>query len=286
VEEVPIEVEVDPRRIGDRYTVMGRIGGGGCGTVYEALCELHYERVAIKLLRADGPPSSTSRFEREARIAAAIDHPNIVRVLDYGVDRDHGPYLVMELLVGERLEDELVYRGSLQLRETIEWLEPVARALDAIHSMGLLHRDVKPENIVRASRGGDRVVKLVDFGLAIHADGRDRVTRKGSISGTPQYLAPEVVEGSRETSASDIYSLACVAYELLAGELPHVGEDVVDVMKKKITEKPPSLGERTGRLFSLKLESLFEEGLSADPMLRPATAVSLIDRLRTCQRRA
>jgi serine/threonine protein kinase len=277
-----------PERIGDRYSVVGPIGDGGSGTVYEATHEELGRRVAIKLLNREGQavPANASRFAREARVAAEIDHPNVVRVLDFGVDDRLGPYVVMELLVGDRLDDEIVHRGALPLRDTIEWVDPVARALDAIHTMGLIHRDVKPENIMRSRFGEGHVVKLVDFGLAIHADGRDRLTRRGTISGTPHYMAPEVVEGERETVASDVYSLAVVAYELLTGELPHGGASAVDVMKKKISEPPPSLAERTGRMFSLKLEQLFEEGLHTDRAQRPSSAGAFVDRLRACQRRA
>lgn len=211
------------RPVGGRYTIVAPIAEGGLGTVWEARDEALGRPVALKITRPEirVTPSQLVRIEREARVAAGLDHPNVVRVLDYGVDLALGPYIAMELLRGRTLEDRIVESGTLRLREILEWLEPTARALDAIHAAGLAHRDVKPTNIMRHANGNGGIVKLLDFGIASYLDGRERLTRRGLVVGTPEYMAPEVAEGELASPASDVYSLAVIAFECLTGRLPH-----------------------------------------------------------------
>ncbi|MBO6937363.1 MAG: serine/threonine protein kinase [Deltaproteobacteria bacterium] len=237
--------------------------------------------LALKLLnegfRSD--EAMRARFKREAHAAASVRHPSIVELVDYHIDDDFGPFLVMELLEGESLRDRIDRGGPLGLSETLSWIAPVARALDALHAGGLLHRDVKPANIVRApAPGGGHVVKLVDFGLAIRRDGRDRVTSKGTFLGTPHYMAPEVATGKPESVASDIYSLAVTAYETLTGRVPYDSDSLVGLMSAK-AEAPQSLETPTGILFSLPIQLAFTVALSADPQARPATACELTNAL-------
>ncbi len=273
------------RRVG-RYVLVERLGAGGMGTVWEVEHATLGRRFALKLLREPRAltAATVARFRREALVQAAIEHPNIVSVVDYDVDPGAGPYLVMELLRGETLAQVMEW-GPLGLIETVAWLEPVASALDAIHANGLVHRDVKPENILRAALPAGATVKLVDFGLVAHADGRDRITRKGMLIGTPHYMAPEVMQGALATPASDVYSLAVVAYELLTGALPHDGDTPLALMSAKLQDPPLSLGERTGKLFALHLELTFAEALAADPEARPPAASELVARLAAVTRR-
>ncbi len=273
------------RRVG-RYTLVRRLAAGGMGTVWEVEHVTLGRRFALKLLREpralDGP--TVARFRREALALAAMEHPHIVSVVDYDSDAGAGPYLVMELLRGETLA-QAMNGGPLGLLETVAWLEPVASALDAVHANGLIHRDVKPDNILRAEGPGGTSVKLVDFGLVAHADGRDRITRKGMLVGTPHYMSPEALEGATVTPASDVYSLAVVAYELLTGALPHDGDTPLALMSAKLQEPPLSLGERTGKLFAVQLERTLAEALDADPQARSASAGELIARLAALTRR-
>lgn len=283
----PIEARVAPGQpIGDRYVARRPLGAGGMGTVWEVEHQELGRRFALKLLHDASAlsPLIVARFRREARTAAAIDHPNVVRVLDYHVDRIVGPFLVMELLLGESLAQVMSRGLPLALRDSLEWLGPVAHALDALHESGLVHRDVKPENIMRTSgRAGQ--VKLVDFGLAAHTDGRDRVTRQGMMVGTPHYMAPEVAEGDVASPASDVYSLAVMAFELLTGALPYDGDSVLAVVRAKLTTPHPSLSERSGRIFAVPLELAFQQAFALDPTKRQASATALVRSLASCIRR-
>jgi len=253
-----------------------------------ALWEVHHEalgnRLALKLLHAGADAGSTelARFEREARTAASIDHPNVVNVVDYHHDPVFGPFLVMELLEGASLHDAIDERERLGLTETLAWLEPVADALDALHAHGLVHRDVKPANIMRVEADPEPIVKLVDFGLAIRLDGQDRVTRKGMLLGTPDYVAPEVATGKPETPASDIYALAVTAYEALTGDVPFSGDSPMAVLAAKTSPAPP-LQTPTGMLFSLPVQLAFAAALSPNPKKRPTSAREL---LRSLQKNA
>lgn len=279
--------ELEPGRpVGGRYTIVAPVGEGGLGTVWEAMDEPLGRRVALKITRPETQllPSQLVRIEREARVAAAIDHPNVVRVLDYGVDLELGPYIAMELLHGLTLEDRIVERGTLRLRELLEWLEPTARALDAIHASGLAHRDVKPTNIMRHASGDDAVVKLLDFGIASYLDGRERLTRKGLVIGTPEYMAPEVAEGELASLASDVYSLAVIAFECLTGRLPHGGATMMGHLKAKTTMRAPTLSETTGRMFTLRVEEALAAALERDPSRRTAKATEFTDALARCVR--
>lgn len=274
--------------IGERYVALRPLGAGGMGTVWEVEHRMLGRRFALKLLRHPNTVAQPdiARLRREARTAAAIDHPNVVRVLDYQVDEVVGPFIVMELLRGDSLWKAMSAGKAFALTDALQWVEPVARALDAIHARGLVHRDVKPENVVRAGRGdAPCIVKLVDFGLATYADGRDRLTREGVVLGTPRYFAPEVAEGEPASRASDVYSLAVMAFELLTGTLPHEGGSALEVVRAKLETPAPSLSERSGRLFAVPIELAFREALELDPARRQSSATAFAERLALCARR-
>jgi serine/threonine-protein kinase len=254
--------------------------------VWEARDTVLDRNVALKIPRPDVDlvPAQLARIEREARVAAAIDHEHIVRVFDYGVDDSVGPFIAMELLRGRTLEDELIEHGTLRLRALIGWLAPIGLALDAIHARGLAHRDVKPANIMRAERDDAAVVKLLDFGIAAYVDGRERLTRRGLVIGTPEYMAPEVAEGELPSSASDVYSLAVIAFESLSGKLPHDGDTQMAHLKAKTTRRAASLAETTGRIFTLRLEEAFAHALETEPARRTSSATELVRALAACVR--
>lgn len=267
--------------VGGRYRLEEPLGRGGMGTVWRAEHVPLRRPVALKLLHTRDPSSTAAirRFEREAQIAASIDHPSCVRVLDFGVDGWAGHYLVMQLLEGPTLEDELAVRGPVGLTEVIASMRPIASALDTIHSLGLVHRDVKPSNVVVGTRNGARTLTLVDFGLAAHVDGRARITQRGALIGTPHYMAPELLEGASASPKSDTYSLGVVAYELLTGELPFDDGPLPQLLGAKLDGRPRSLGETTGRIFNLRVEEAFTCALARDPSDRPASAGELVERL-------
>lgn len=265
--------------IDGRYALVRPLGTGGLGTVWEAEDRESGRRVALKAPRGESTDRVNDAFSREARVLGAVAHANVVQLLAHGIDEELGPYLVMELFTGPSLEEELGPGMRHSLPEILEWLAPVADALEVLHGRGLVHRDVKPANIVR---DGDGVVKLVDFGLVAHADGRDPSTR-GRVAGTPQYLAPEVAQGGIATAASDVYALAVVAFELFTGRLPHDETTAVELMRAKVSRPAPSLGKTSGTRIAPRLEFAMAAALNADPAERP-NAAGLIARLRACLR--
>lgn len=274
--------------IDGRYRVEGLLGEGGMGWIWAAVHVRLNRPVVIKTLRSYAARSeiSVKRFLREARAAAELEHPGVVRVFDVGrLERDGTPYLVMERLVGDDLDEALGRRGRLSLREVCDWLEPAAAALDAAHARGIVHRDVKPANIFRAQGPQGYTTKLLDFGLAALRDeaGGDRatkLTRRGVVLGTPHYMAPECAEGGQADRRSDVYSLACVVFEMLTGDVPHDADTPIGVLSAKVCEPAPRLSERSELTFSTPVEQVFADALSRDPSQRPPSAGALLSRLR------
>ena len=229
-------------RIADRYQLGRRIAVGGMGEVWEAEDIRLGRSVAVKVLRPElsDDPEFLHRFRIEARTVASLDHSGIAAVFDYG--EDDGPsghrtaYLVMELVRGEPLSS-LIARGPLDPEQTLRIMEQAARALQAAHERGYVHRDVKPGNIlIRA----DGKVKLTDFGIAKAADAVP-VTRSGMVMGTAHYIAPEQASGAEAGPAGDVYSLGIVGYECLAGHRPFRAESAVAVAMMQVREPPPPL---------------------------------------------
>jgi serine/threonine-protein kinase len=229
-------------RIADRYQLDRRIAVGGMGEVWEAEDIRLGRSVAVKVLRPElsDDPEFLHRFRIEARTVASLDHSGIAAVFDYG--EDDGPsghrtaYLVMELVRGEPLSS-LIARGPLDPEQTLRIMEQAARALQAAHERGYVHRDVKPGNILIRVDGK---VKLTDFGIAKAADAVP-VTRSGMVMGTAHYIAPEQASGAEAGPAGDVYSLGIVGYECLAGHRPFRAESAVAVAMMQVREPPPPL---------------------------------------------
>lgn len=216
-------------RLGDRYELVARIGEGGMAEVWRAT-QLNLGRdVALKLLRDPiaTSPRARRRFEREAKVAAALTHPNVVRIHDFG-EIEGLLFLAMELLEGQPLRALVdAHLPPPPLERTVRIVTQIAEALGAAHRMGLVHRDLKPENVFLqpTSKGGDRVI-VVDFGLAfIEGDeARGRQTAEGRVAGTPDYMSPEQITGGAVGPATDVYALGCLLYEMLTGRVPFVGD--------------------------------------------------------------
>jgi serine/threonine protein kinase len=228
-----------------RYEIVEPIAEGGMGAVYRARRLLLGDEVAIKVMRAEFAvdPSSKERFFRESRACAQLRHPNIVSILDFNVDADGRPFLVMELLNGRSLRQEIAARGALPLTEAIATIMPLAAALQLAHDRGILHRDLKPANIVLHDfGGGTRVHKIVDFGLAQIREASDatRLTSEHQFLGTISYASPEQLTGGRVDGRADIYSLGVVVYELLTGRVPFPGTDAMAVVTALLTTAAPS----------------------------------------------
>ena len=266
-------MSTERRRLADRYELEDRIGRGGMGEVWRATDTVLHRRVAVKTidLRTVPDESGHARFEREARVTAGMSHPNIVTVHDSGVE-DHTAYLVMELLPGPSLAERL-REGPLPVDEVEQIGLQVATALDAAHARGLVHRDIKPGNIVHAADGR---VRVLDFGITQLGEttGSQALTATHTVMGTAEYLAPEQALGGRVDGRADLYALGCVLYALLAGRPPFQGPSPVATMMMHANDPVPDV--RQARPDTPPwLAGLVASLLAKDPDARPAGAASV-----------
>ncbi|MET0384656.1 MAG: serine/threonine-protein kinase, partial [Polyangiales bacterium] len=271
-------------RIDGRYTVYSILGQGGMGVVYEGVHDELGRPVAIKVLNAAWATDRTAveRFLREARTASSFSHGNIVDVMDLGRLTDGRPYLVMPKISGVDLATLLDDTGPQPAKRVAALLSGVAAALDLVHAKGYVHRDIKPENLMYIVReDGSETVMLLDFGIAaaVMSSG-PRLTRQGSIFGTPQYMPPEVCSGGRPDARGDVYALAGVAFELITGAPLFPVEDVMQLLAMKVTTDPPTLSAASGTSFPNELEAVIAKGLARSPGDRYASASAFVNALR------
>jgi serine/threonine-protein kinase len=278
------------RVLGGRYKLERCIGSGGMGEIYRARRMHIGDTVAVKVLRADVVENEKSRqrFYREARAAAMLHHPNAVVIHDFGEDDDGTAYIVMELLVGRSLRQLLVDEGSINALRAYGIIRQACAALDAGHRNGIVHRDIKPDNIVLLdSNDGADHVKILDFGIAKLRDKaldtlsmEQRLTNVGTIIGTPHYMAPEQCQGEEADARSDIYSVGVVLYELLTGVAPFLAKTPTGVAIKHVTEKPRPLRELNPNIPE-PVEGVVLRALEKDPSARPQTALELAREFET-----
>lgn len=262
---------------GGRYELDSRIAIGGMGEVWEATDHVIGRTVAIKILKDEymGDPGFLERFRAEARHAALVNHEGIASVFDYG-EENGSAFLVMELVPGEALSTVLEREGSLSTDKTLDIVAQTAAALQAAHAAGLVHRDIKPGNLLITPDGR---VKITDFGIARIAD-QVPLTATGQVMGTVQYLSPEQASGHAASPATDIYSLGIVAFECLAGKRPFTGESQVAIAMAQINDAPPPLPDTIGE----PVKNLVISMIAKKPEDRPATA-SAVARAATALRR-
>ena len=260
------------RVLGDRYELLLPLASGGMGRVWRARDTLLERPVAVKVLRQEltGDATFRARFRAEAQHTAALHHPNVASVFDYGeveVDGECLAYLVMELVEGEALSTLLERQGRLDPARTLDVLRQTSAALAAAHAAGLVHRDVKPGNVLV---GNDGAVKIADFGIAWSASSVP-LTGTGQVVGTAHYLSPEQADGGKATPASDVYALGTVAYECLAGRRPFDGENAVQIALKQIREEPAPLPADV----PAPIRAVVERAMAKDPAARYADGAAL-----------
>ncbi len=260
-----------------RYRIERMIGTGGMGAVYEAEHVEIGKRMALKVLHPQYSRQAdlVARFRREARAASKVGHPNIVDVTDFGTTDSGDVYFVMERLEGIDLGELLSHEGKLAPDRAVHIVAQICRALAAAHTAGIIHRDLKPENIYLCTREGTAdFVKVLDFGIAKQDMGNQnsarRLTTPGVAMGTPEYMAPEQAAGRPIDGRVDIYSVGVILYELLSGELPHVGNNMMEVLTRKATEAPRHL-RKLNPAISEELEQVVVACLNRNPQMRPQT---------------
>jgi len=258
------------RLVGGRYETLERIGGGGMADVFRAHDRTLDRDVAVKIMRPAfaQDPEFAERFHREAEALGSIDHPNIVRVLDYGTSTD-GPFIVMELVSGGTLRDLMRVRGRVDQYAATQIAAGIADGLDAAHIRGVLHRDLKPDNVLLDSEGRP---KVADFGIARLA-AATAITRTGEILGTPQYLAPEQMTEDVVDERADVYALGVILYEMLTGTQPTGGTTASEIVSRRLRAdpRPPS------RLVAIApaINTLVLRALARDPARRIRSAADL-----------
>ncbi|WP_159806727.1 serine/threonine-protein kinase, partial [Cellulomonas citrea] len=258
--------------LGGRYRLVRSIAVGGMGEVWEAFDESLARPVAVKALRPEfaGDAAQLARFRVEARNSAALSHPNIAPLFDYG-EESGTAYLVMELVPGEPLSDILEAEPVLPLSRLVPILSQTARGLHYAHQMGVVHRDVKPGNLLVEATGR---VRITDFGVSLAAN-QTPMTAAGMVMGTAQYLSPEQAVGRPATGVSDLYALGIVAYEALVGHRPFTGGSAVDIAVAQVNDPvpalPPSVEPRLARLVMALLDK--------NPANRPQSGAELADLL-------
>jgi len=261
----------------DRYTGAQPIGRGGMGEIFRATDTTLGRAVAVKVLerRYAEDPAVRERFTREALAVARLSgNPSIVTVYDVGEWRER-PFIVMEYLGGGSLEQRLRDEGAQQPGQALEWLEQAANALDVAHRDGVVHRDVKPANLLLDGHGR---VHVADFGIA-SAAGLDALTQTGTVLGTASYLSPEQAKGEATSAASDLYSLAVVAFELLTGRRPFEGPTAAAEAAAHVTEEVPSVYDVNPRI-PRELDPVFAKALAKDPAKRYRSCAEFVAALR------
>ena len=226
------------KMIADRYMIVKHIGSGGMADVYVAMDTLLNREVAVKVLRGElsSDPVALLRFQREAQASCALIHPNIVEIYDVGED-DGAHFIVMEYIRGKTLKQLIHLRGALQIDEAVGIMKQLVSATHEAHKRGIIHRDIKPQNVLVKDDG---TIKMVDFGIALAHDAL-QLTQSDSVMGSVHYLAPELAKGEQASTQSDIYALGIVFFELLSGQVPFTAEQPVQVALKHIREQMPSI---------------------------------------------
>jgi eukaryotic-like serine/threonine-protein kinase len=272
--------------IGGRYALEHRLGQGAMGEVWSATHTMMKKRVAIKFLHATiaARQDLVDRFQREAQAAANVNHPNICAATDFGKTDDGTFFLVMEFVEGQTLSDLLEKRGQLTLEEATRIVVQLCDALSQAHAMGVVHRDLKPDNLMLIQRGDEpHFVKILDFGIAhVELDENSdadvkKLTKAGEVFGTPHYMSPEQIGSKTITGASDLYSVGIIYTEMLTGQVPFDADSLFGILEQHVNRTPPRLRELGDAQYPEPIQTIVDRLLSKDAVDRYGDA----DTLRT-----
>ena len=280
--QTAIQDQMVGRVVKGRYQIMSKLGEGGMGTVYLAEQVSIGRKVALKLLRGNYAMDAEfiARFGREARLAASLNHRNIVTVYDFDQADDESLFIAMEYLDGEKLSDVIQRDGPLEIGRAVRLCLRSAEGLEAAHRAGVIHRDIKPDNIMVVGEEGAETIKLMDFGIARLRDvaTTSRLTRPDVIMGTPAYMAPEQTEGKEISERTDIYALGIVFYEMLSGQVPFKAPTPAAVLLKQVQEIPVPL-RKLRREVPTEIERIVMQALEKKPERRQRDMHDLIQSL-------
>jgi serine/threonine-protein kinase len=277
--------------VGERYRIVSRIGVGGMGAVYRAEHTMMRRDLAIKVLLPElgGKDEFARRFEREAESASRLQHPNIISVTDFGRTPDGALFLAMEFLAGQSLS-QIIARGPLPPDLALKIIRQILRGLDHAHAAGVVHRDLKPDNIMLVERDGDDVVKILDFGIAkvtsptSGGPGGTALTQAGVIFGTPDYLSPEQALGEVVDARADIYAAGVILYEMLAGRRPFETDDKVKIISMHLAHAPPRIRDANPSVgVGVPLEQAVLQALEKSRENRFATAAAFLQALEDAE---
>ncbi len=262
----------------NRYNLIRKLGEGGMADVYLAYDALLDREVAIKLLRSSMAldPVSLLRFQREANSASSLNHPNIVEIFDVGEDEGNH-YIIMEYVKGKTLKQLIAQRGAMENHEAISIMDQLVSAVCEAHEKNIIHRDIKPQNVIVKDDG---TVKMADFGIATVADTL-QLTQADTVMGSVHYLAPELARGESASFQSDIYALGITFYELLTGQVPHHGEQAVQIAMKHLKDEIPSVRDFNASLPQ-SIENIIIKATAKNKRLRYLNTQEMLDDLRTC----
>jgi len=277
------------KKIGGHYIISEKLGEGGMGYVFRARHTMLDTDVAIKVLREDfaDNPESFERFRREAKSTARLEHPNAVRMFDFGQTEDGLVYIILEFIDGLDLKIITTRDGAFPEQRAIPVFIQICEVLNDAHEKGIIHRDLKSENIMLSDRGKRKdFVKVLDFGIAklMNVGGRTTggtITQKGVVFGTPQYMCPEQVQGAKMDQRSDIYSLGIIMYEVLTGDVPFNAPNPVDIMVQQVKDKPKSLKKVKDIEISARLEKIVFKCIEKKPQNRYKSAQELTAALKS-----
>jgi tRNA A-37 threonylcarbamoyl transferase component Bud32 len=270
-------------KLPDRYVLGKPLGAGGVSQVYLATDTILLKDVAIKVLQSKGQddPQVVVRFQREAKITGQLKHRNIVDILDFGITGSGHPYIVMDYIVGESLSEILDRVGNISEREALPLMLEILSAVEYAHKQNILHRDLKPGNILIQQKDNVDVVKLIDFGIAKLADPDQSLTTSGSVIGTPAYMSPEQARAQNIDARSEIYSLGCLLFHMLAGQPPFQAENTFELLNLHCDAAPPTLNDIQPDLtFSPGIQTIISACLEKDPEKRIQTVAELVRQLR------